>query len=427
MINLPPRYTTYTNTSEHATADDYSTATVRTSNVSNQQVLPVSEGAPLASYRFSNRANMQLRQTMPSHKSSPKPTSLSQPSVPTERKRTRTRIIRPPERYRQDVAFIAQAWDDMWDIKDFEIQEAMEDPIAFAAHSNPDTMYLHEALRAPDRAQFIQAMQEEVKAHEDLHHWELIPKSEVPENTIILPAVWSMKRKRRIKTREVYKWKARLNIHGGKQIKNIHYWETYSPVVKWSSIRLFLTMAVIKGWHTRQVDFVLAYPQADIETTLYMEVPRGFEFDGSRKTHCLKIVKNIYGQKQAGRVWNKYLHKGLVKIGFKQSVNDECVYFRGSTIFFCYVDDSVLMDPVKAEIDKVIKELQDINYQLTDEGNIDDYLGVKIELLKDNKIKMTQPQLIDQILEDMRLTPRTVDNKATNMNPRPSALLLQAQ
>ena len=104
----------------------------------------------------------------------------------------------------------------MWDIKDFEIQEAMADPIAFAAHNNPDTMYLHEALQAPDRAQFIKAMQDKVKAHEDLHHWELIPKSEVPENTIILPAVWSMKRKRRIKTREVYKWnKARLKIQGG--------------------------------------------------------------------------------------------------------------------------------------------------------------------------------------------------------------------
>jgi hypothetical protein len=289
------------------------------------------------------------------------------------------------------VAFIAQAWDDMWDIKDYEIQEAMTDPIAFAASTNPDTMYLHEALRAPDRADFIRAMQEEVKAHEDLHHWESIPKTAVPEGTVILPAVWSMNRKRRITTREVYKWKARLNIHGGKQIKNVHYWETYSPVVKWSSIRLFLTMAVIKGWHTRQVDFVLAYPQADVETTLYMEVPRGFEFDGSRKTHCLRIIKNIYGQKQAGRVWNKYLHKGLIKMGFQQSSNDECVYFRGSTIFFCYVDDSVLIDPVKSEIDKVIQELRDLNYQLTDEGNIDDYLGVKIELLNDGHIKMTQP------------------------------------
>jgi hypothetical protein len=154
-------------------------------------------------------------------------------------------------------------------------------------------MYLHEALRAPDRAEFIKAMQQKVKDHEEWGHWELIPKSEVPEGTVILPAVWSMKRKWRITTNEVYKWKARLNVHGGKQIKNVHYWETYSPVVKWSSIWLFLMLVTIKKWHTRQVDFVLAYPHADIETDLYMDIPRAFETPGSKGTHCLKLKKNL--------------------------------------------------------------------------------------------------------------------------------------
>ena len=76
--------------------------------------------------------------------------------------RTCTRTIQPPQHYAQLTAFIAQAWDDIWDIQDFEIQEAMNDPIAFAATSNPDTLYYHEALQAPDRDNFIQAMQKEV-------------------------------------------------------------------------------------------------------------------------------------------------------------------------------------------------------------------------------------------------------------------------
>jgi hypothetical protein len=337
----------------------------------------------------------------PEHKTSEVPTAVPASIPPSVR--TRTRTIRPPERYRQDVAFIAQAWDNVWDIQDFEIQEAMADPIAFAASANPDTMYLHQALRAPDRSQFIKAMQREVKDHEDLKHWELVHRSEIPEGTKVLPAVWSMKRKRRIDTRQVYKWKARLNVHGGKQIKNVHYWETYSPVVKWASIRLFLTLALIKGWHTRQVDFVLAYPQADIETELYMEVPQGFEFQGSRKTHCLRLIKNLYGQKQAGRVWNQHLHKGLIKMGFTQSKIDECVYFRGTTIFLCYVDDSILIDPRQEQIDRVIDEFKDLKYDVTDEGQLSDYLGVKIERRTDGTIKLTQPHLIDQILEDLNL------------------------
>lgn len=88
--------------------------------------------------------------------------------------RTRTRTIHPPERYRQEVAFIAQSWDNIWEIQDYEIQEAMSDPIAFAATSNPDMMYLHKALRAPDRNEFIEAMKQEVKAHKDMKHWELV-------------------------------------------------------------------------------------------------------------------------------------------------------------------------------------------------------------------------------------------------------------
>jgi hypothetical protein len=140
---------------------------------------------------------------------------------------TRTRTIRPPERYRQETAFIAQAWDQLWDIQDFEIQETLADPIAFAATSNPDTLYLHEAMSAPDRDKFIEAIQREVQDHENFDHWELVPKADVPDSTIILPAVWSMKCKRRIQSNEVYKWKARLNLHGGKQVKDVHYWETY--------------------------------------------------------------------------------------------------------------------------------------------------------------------------------------------------------
>ena len=206
--------------------------------------------------------------------------------------------IQPPQQYVQHTAFIAQAWDDVWEIQDFEIQEAMSDPITFAATLNPDILYYHEALQAPDRDNFIQAMQKEVQDHEDKQHWELMPWSEVPEGTIILPAVWSMKCKHHIKMNSVYKWKAHLNVHGSKQVKDLHYWETYSPVVKWSSIWLFLTLTIVKGWHTWQVDFVLAFPKANIETNLYMAIPRGFKFNESNKTHCLHLKKNLYGQKQ---------------------------------------------------------------------------------------------------------------------------------
>jgi Reverse transcriptase (RNA-dependent DNA polymerase) len=178
--------------------------------------------------------------------------------------------------------------------EEYEIQRQMADPIAFAASSDPDIMYLHEAMTQPDKREFVKAMVDEVTTHTERGHWKVIPIKDVPTGTKILPAVWAMRRKRKILSREVYKWKARLNVHGGKQTKGVDYWETYAAALKWSSIRFFLVQTLINGWHTRQLDFVLAYPQADVECDLYLEIPQGFEFEGSRKTHCLKLIKNLY-------------------------------------------------------------------------------------------------------------------------------------
>jgi hypothetical protein len=89
-----------------------------------------------------------------------------------------------------------------------------------------------------------------------------------------------MRRKRRIATRQVYKWKARLNIDGSKQVKGVNYQDTYAPVASWSTIRMVLTMAILKSWPTKQIDFVMAYTQADVENDImYMKIPKGFEVD----------------------------------------------------------------------------------------------------------------------------------------------------
>eukprot|EP00957_Ditylum_brightwellii_P048619 3689390-Ditylum_brightwellii.AAC.1 len=72
----------------------------------------------------------------------------------------------------------------------------------------------------------------------------------------------------------------------------------------------------------------MAYPQADIELDLYMYLPHGVQMaDGSRGTPVLKLLKNVYGQKQAGRVRYHHLKEGLEKIGFTQSAIDKCVFY----------------------------------------------------------------------------------------------------
>ena len=167
------------------------------------------------------------------------------------------------------------------------------DPLlAFAASNDPDVMYLHEAMRQPDRKQFLEAMQREVEGQTKNGNWSIIPRIAVPKGSTILPAVWAMRRKRRIDTREVYKWKARLNIDGSKQTKGLNYWETYAPVATWPSIRFIMVQTLLHGWHTRQIHYVQAYPQADIEVDLYMQIPKGFEIKGSKTDELVSMPKS---------------------------------------------------------------------------------------------------------------------------------------
>ena len=55
--------------------------------------------------------------------------------------------------------------------------------------ADEDTMYLHEALRAPDKKEFLKDMQDEVAAHSNREHWEVVPKSTMPKNQQVLKAV----------------------------------------------------------------------------------------------------------------------------------------------------------------------------------------------------------------------------------------------
>ena len=138
-----------------------------------------------------------------------------------------------------------------------------------------DTYHFHDAMRQPDCEEFIKAMIKELKDHHDNKHWRLVKRNSIG-NAKTVKAIWAFKRKRR-PDGSILKYKARLNAHGGMQIYRETYWDTYAPVVNLISIRMMLTLSVIHSLHTKSIDFTLAFPQADVKTTIYMEVPLGCE------------------------------------------------------------------------------------------------------------------------------------------------------
>ena len=142
-------------------------------------------------------------------------------AVPPAHQTRSSRIIRNTSRYDQSVHQCNQglvAWEVLLDQDDREdvptaesqyaIQKSMENPMAFAATDNPDILYWDQAMKAHDGDKFIEAVKIELDGHEKMGNYEPIPLNEVPAGTMLLDMVWSMQRKRRIKTQEMYKWKA---------------------------------------------------------------------------------------------------------------------------------------------------------------------------------------------------------------------------
>ena len=89
-----------------------------------------------------------------------------------------------------------------------------------------------------------------------------------------------------------------------------------------------------RGWQSQQIDFILAYMQAPAEVPLYMKLPQGYDSkylpEGVTKgSHILKLLCNIYGNKVAGHIWNKYVDRGFQEAGFKPSKVDPCLYYKG--------------------------------------------------------------------------------------------------
>jgi hypothetical protein len=175
-------------------------------------------------------------------------------------------------------------------------------------------------------------------------------------------------------------------------------------------VRILLILAVLLNLKTRQVDYVQAFPQADLpeDEAIYMEIPDGYTPDGHPRTKVLQLIKNLYGLKQAAFHWNELLTSGLRKLGFTQSAIDPCLFLKKGIICAIYVDDTIFLADNDKIIDEHISSLKALDFDLTDEGDINAFLGVQVERTHDKnrkvtEIKMSQPGLTENITKALGL------------------------
>jgi hypothetical protein len=194
------------------------------------------------------------------------------------------------------------------------------------------------ALRTPFAKYWIMAMDAEIASIKSHNTYVVVNKPAHPVNIVSSKWVFDTKCKDGI----VVRFKARLVARGFSQQLGVDYDETYSPVLKYMTLRILLSIIAIKDYILELMDVQTAYLNAELKETVYMKQPEGYE-EGGTSSVCL-LRKALYGLKQAGREWNIHLDEFVRSLGFTRCINDTCLYIRQSRtnrilLLSVYVDD----------------------------------------------------------------------------------------
>jgi len=223
-------------------------------------------------------------------------------------------------------------------------------PLALAANINAsDNPRWHEAMNGPDRAGYWEAMKAEISTLTKLKAWTVV--SLTPDMNV-LDSTWAFKCKR-YPDGNIRKFKARFCCRGDQQIYGTDYFDTFAPVVSWTTVRILLVLSVIFELDTKQVDNTCAFLHAPITENVYVHMPRGFQEEGK----VLKLERTLYGLRQSPRNFFEHVKANLLKVGFAQSSADPCLSISDQVICLVYVDDTLFYSPNKTEIDKTLDKL----------------------------------------------------------------------
>jgi len=105
-------------------------------------------------------------------------------------------------------------------------------------------------------------------------------------------------------------------------------------------------------------------------------------------------------------VWNQHLHKGLTELGIRKSKIDPCLYYQNRLIMILFTDICIIASNISNTLENDIMELSK-KLGITDKGEIDKHLGVKLQCKDDGSFELSQPLLIEQILMALDLNGHT--------------------
>lgn len=143
------------------------------------------------------------------------------------------------------------------------------------------------------------------------------------------------------------------------------------------TVRIFLALASARGWPIYQLDINNAFLHDQLHEEAYMIPPDGYT--KMKNSQVCKLIKSLYGLKQASREWSYELSSQLQQFGFVQSENDNCLFVKNTkhsfTALFVYVDDVLVTGNGEQEIDAV-NAFFDTKFTIKDLGVAKYFLGI---------------------------------------------------
>jgi Reverse transcriptase (RNA-dependent DNA polymerase) len=269
--------------------------------------------------------------------------------------------------------------------------------VSFYIDSTPDPTTFNQANKS-EHWRF--AMANEINALADNKTWVLVPP---PVNQKVIGSKWVFKTKKNADG-TIERHKARLVAKGFNQVAGIDFEETYSPVVRPTTIRIALSLALTFNWPIRQLDVSNAFLNGDLQERVFMEQPQGF-IDPNKPDYVCLLQKSLYGLRQAPRSWFEKLSSTLLQFGFKSSYFDPSMFIaqhQGHTlILLVYVDDIIITGSDPVQIDQCIQQLN-TRFAIRDLGTLHYFLGLEASY-NSNGICLTQTKYFTDLLKRVNM------------------------
>ena len=217
---------------------------------------------------------------------------------------------------------------------------------------------------------------------------------------------------------QVDRLKARLVAKGYTQIFGLDYSDTFAPVAKIASVRLFLSMAAVRHWPLHQLDIKNAFLHGDLEEEVYMEQPPGFVAQGESSSLVCRLRRSLYGLKQSPRAWFGKFSIVIQEFGMTRSGADHSVFYRHFAPSRCiylvvYVDDIVITGNDQDGITDLKQHLFK-HFQTKDLGRLKYFLGIEVAQSRSGIVISQRKYALDILEETGMMGCRPID---TPMDP----------